>query len=82
MKNTEQQTETVTIKGTVYSIMQADTPESEDVAGRSNLSAHMRRHNISRMLWIKRPEGRALYCVNEFGAGRYSPIGSSVGNWS
>lgn len=58
--------ETVTIKGIVYNVEISETPADVQARGLKYLAAEMTKNHVTRTLYIRRPNGKRLFFVNEF----------------
>lgn len=58
--------ETITIKGIQYIIVNAETPEDVEARGLNYVAKEMRDTKVTRMLGIRRPNGKKVYFCKEF----------------
>lgn len=70
MENTNQTGESkmnqVKIDGITYNLINRETPETHRQNGRHNTAKVFEENRIAAQLYLRRPRGRVLYCVNEY----------------
>lgn len=63
-ENTTQ--EKITVKGTIYLVVNSFTPKQMEEKGMLNVANMMRTNRVARQLFLQRPEGEKIYHCNEY----------------
>ena len=66
--------DTVTIDGTVYTVLEARTPEQCERDGHSNTARHLRANDVAVDYWLQRPRGRYVFAAEKFTDGSFSRV--------